>query len=210
MSMILNLFRRWLRQYALRTGRARGLYRRICQPTSLEWGAYLTRWGGFRSVGEDVSINIGCTVTDPAYTRIGSNVALSACTLLGHDGLVRILNNRYGKKLDSVGFIDIRDNSFVGHGAIVMPRVAIGPDSVVAAGAVVTKDVPPGVVVGGNPARVICTTEALLQRVEARSNAYPWIDLIRQREGAYDPEMEPELKRRRAEYFFGSSGQANR
>lgn len=209
MSAISKFFRRLLRGYALRTGRAGGLYRRMCRPTSLEWGAYLARWGGFQSIGADVSINIGCNVTDPAYTRIGSNVALSACTLLGHDASVRILNNRYGKKLDSVGFIDIRDNSFVGHGAIVMPRVTIGPDAVVAAGAVVTKDVPPGVVVGGNPARIICTTEELLKRVEARSDAYPWIDLIRQREGSFDPALEPELVRRRVEYFFGTTQSTN-
>lgn len=201
--MFKRLITKFLRAYAWRTGRARGLYLRLCRPTSLEWGGFLARWGGFYSVGTDVSINIGCNVTDPAYTRIGSNVALSACTLLGHDASVRILNNRYGKKLDSVGQIDIRDNCFVGHGAIVMPRVTIGPDSIVAAGAVVTKDVPPGVVVGGNPARVICTTLELLQRAEERSNNYPWIDLIRQREGAFDPAIEPELVRRRVAHFYG-------
>lgn len=136
--------------------------------------------------------------------RIGNDVALSACTLLGHDASVRVLNNRYGKKLDSVGYIDIRDNCFVGHGAIVMPRVTIGPDSFVASGAVVTKDVPPGVVVGGNSARIICTIQESLQRVEGRSNSYPWIDLIKQREGAYNPALEPELVRRRVAYFYAS------
>lgn len=200
----MGLLKKFVRLFAWRTGRAQGLYRRICQPSSLEWGSFLACWGNFYSIGKEVSINVGCNVTDPAYVRVGNNVALSACTLLGHDASVRILNNRYGKKMDSVGYIDIRDNSFVGHGAIVMPRVTIGPDSFVAAGAVVTKDVPPGVVVGGNPARIICTTQELLQRVEERSNSYPWIDLIKQREGAFDPALEPELVRRRVAYFFGS------
>lgn len=203
--MLMSLLRKGVRAFTWRTGTARGLYRRLCGPSSLEWGSFLARWGGFYSVGSDVSINLGCTVTDPAYTRIGNNVALSACTLLGHDASVRILNNRYGKQLDSVGHIDIRDNCFVGHGAIVMPRVTIGPDSIVAAGAVVTKDVPPGVVVGGNPARVICTTQELLHRVEERSNAYPWIDLVRQRQGSFDPKLEPELVRRRVKHFYGSA-----
>lgn len=201
--MIYRALQGVVRFYAWRTGKLRGLYRRLCHPTSLEWGAFLSRWGGFYSVGEDVSINIGCNVTDPAYTRIGKNVALSSCTLLGHDASVRILNTRFGKKMDSVGKIDIRDNSFVGHGAIVMPRVTIGPDSIVAAGAVVTKDVPPGVVVGGNPARVICTTEELVRRMEKRSDAYPWIDLIRQREGAFDARIEGELVRMRVAHFYG-------
>ncbi len=203
--MIYQALQSVVRYYAWRTGKLRGLYRRICRPASLEWGMYLTRWGGFHSVGEDVSINIGCNITDPAYVRIGSNVAISSCTLLGHDASIRILNNRYKKNLDSVGFIDIRDNSFVGHGAIVMPRVVIGPDSFVAAGAVVTKDVPPGVVVGGNPARVICTTEELLHRVEKRSDAYPWIDLIRQRQGAFDARMEANLVRMRVAHFYSTN-----
>ena len=200
----MRILRKLIKLIAWRTGKMSGLYCRLCHPDNLEWGAYLALWGGFYRIGKDVTINSGCNITDPAYTRIGNNVGLSSCTLLGHDASVRILNNRYGKKLDSVGPIDIRDNCFVGHGAIIMPRVTIGPDSIVAAGAVVTKDVPPGVVVGGNPARIICTTQEFLQRVESRSNNYPWIDLIRQREGAYDPILEPELVRRRVAYFYSS------
>ena len=91
-----------------------------------------------------------------------------------------------------------------------MPRVTIGPDSFVAAGAVVTKDVPPGVVVGGNPAKVICTTQEFLERTEARSNAYPWIELIRQREGVFDPAIEPELVRMRVEHFYGPTNSSTR
>jgi carbonic anhydrase/acetyltransferase-like protein (isoleucine patch superfamily) len=44
---------------------------------------------------------------------------------------------------------------WIGHGAIVLPGRSIGDGAVVAAGAVVTKDVPPYAIVGGNPARVI-------------------------------------------------------
>lgn len=187
----------------MRTGRFRALYQRTCRPSGLEWAAYLAKWSGLYSVGQDVSINLGCNITDPSRLRIGSNVTLSACTILGHDGVIRILNTRYGKKLDSVGAVDIRDNCFIGHGAIVMPNVTIGPDSIVAAGAVVTKDVPSGMVVGGNPARPICTTEELVVRLEKRCEAYPWIELIKQREGAYDPRIEPQLKAQRAAFFFG-------
>lgn len=197
-----RLIRRLIKCYAFHTGRASGLYLRLCRPSSLEWGSFLARWGNLNRVGQGVSINLGCNITDPAYTRIGSNVALSACTLLGHDAVVRILNERFGKKMDSVGPIDIRDNCFVGHGAIVMPRVTIGPDSIVAAGAVVTRDVPPGVVVGGNPARVICTTEELVARIEARCETYPWMDLIRARDGAFDPALEPILVKMRVQHFF--------
>lgn len=53
--------------------------------------------------------------------------------------------------------IVIEDNVWLGGGAIVLPGVTIGDNSVVGAGAVVTRDVEPGVVVAGNPARVIRT-----------------------------------------------------
>lgn len=159
--------------------------------------------GGLYSVGENVYINIGVNITDPAYVRIANNCTLSACTLLGHDGVTRVLNNAYDKKLDSVGKIDIKDNCFVGHGAIVMPGVTIGPNSIVAAGALITKDVQPGMVVGGVPAKVICTTEELVMRLEKRTEKYPWNDMIKRRKGAFDPEMEPELIAMRAKYFYG-------
>lgn len=51
--------------------------------------------------------------------------------------------------------IVIEDNVWLGGGAIVLAGVTVGRDSVVGAGAVVTRDVPPGVVVTGSPARVI-------------------------------------------------------
>lgn len=200
---MIRVIKRFVSYFSLRTGRGCSLYKRLCRPNTSEWASYLARWGGGHSVGRNVEINLGCNITDPALVRIGSNVTLSDCTLLGHDGVIRILNTRFNKKLDSVGAIDIRDNCFIGHGAIVMPRVTVGPDSIVAAGAVVTKDVPPGVVVGGNPARILCTTEELVQKIEARSNAYPWIDIIRQRSGAYDPDLEPMLTAMRAKHFFG-------
>lgn len=56
-----------------------------------------------------------------------------------------------------VGPILIRRKAFVGAGSIILPGVAIGEEAVVAAGAVVTRSVPAGAVVGGNPARIIKT-----------------------------------------------------
>jgi hypothetical protein len=40
-------------------------------------------------------------------------------------------------------------------------------------------------------------------RRQQRSAAYPWIDLIEKREGSYDPELEPQLRKLRAKFFFG-------
>ena len=204
---MIGIIKRFICYIAISTGRGRSIYKRFCDPWGEEWADYLARWGGLHSVGCGVRISLGCNITDPALVRIGNNVTLSDCALFGRDGVIRMLNVRFNKKLDSVGAIDIRDNCYIGGRAMIMPRVTIGPDAIVAAGAVVTKDVPPGVVVGGNPARIICTTEELVQKIEARCNAYPWIDIIRQRNGAYDSDLEPTLTAMRVQHFFGE--QAN-
>jgi len=79
-----------------------------------------------------------------------------------------MLNRAYGVKLDSVGKIDIRDNVFVGYGAIVMPNVTIGPNAIVAAGAVVMRgDYPDNSLIAGNPAKVIRT----LPNTDARESS---------------------------------------
>ena len=60
--------------------------------------------------------------------------------------------------------VNIGDRVFIGYGAIIMPGVTIGEDSIVGAGAVVTRDVPRNTVVGGVPASVICSTTDLMTR----------------------------------------------
>jgi sugar O-acyltransferase (sialic acid O-acetyltransferase NeuD family) len=53
------------------------------------------------------------------------------------------------------GCVTVADNVFVGAGAIILPRLSIGANSIIGAGAVVTRDVPEGVTVVGNPAKII-------------------------------------------------------
>ncbi len=195
----------FIRRRAMKTGKGRNLFRRVSR-SSREWGDFISKWGGLYSCGATPTINIGCNITDPYLVRIGNNCSLSACTLLGHDAIVHLVNREQGLKLDAVGFIDIRDNSFIGHGAIVMPNVRIGPNSVVAAGSVVTKDVPPGTVVGGAPAKVIGSYDEMVERLKKRSASYPWIGLIEKREGSFDPAMEPTLRKMRTKHFFESDG----
>jgi acetyltransferase-like isoleucine patch superfamily enzyme len=56
--------------------------------------------------------------------------------------------------------VRIKDNVWIGMGAVILKGVTIGENSVVAAGAIVTKDVPPNVVVAGNPAKIVKELEA--------------------------------------------------
>jgi acetyltransferase-like isoleucine patch superfamily enzyme len=116
-------------------------------------------------------IGKGCSIytdprnffSEPWLIEIGNNVTVGQGVLLiTHDGASRLFRddmpgmNRYGNRF---GTIVIRDNCFIGYNAILLPGVEIGPDSIVGAGSVVTKSVPPRTVVVGNPARPIKTLD---------------------------------------------------
>lgn len=58
----------------------------------------------------------------------------------------------------------IKDWAYVGAHAQIMPGVTIGEGAMVAAGSIVTKSVPDGMVVAGNPARIICSVDEFLER----------------------------------------------
>lgn len=92
---------------------------------------------------------------------IGNNCVLTGCTILGHDAAANhFLNLNRSITIPVV----VEDDCFIGFQAIILMGVTIGKGSIVGAGAVVTNDVPPGSVVAGNPAKVICTVEDLVAR----------------------------------------------
>ncbi|QLG89839.1 acyltransferase [Chitinibacter bivalviorum] len=179
-----------------------GLYRRLCRPFGLEWAQFLKRWGGFQAIGEHCAINMNVTITDPAYVKLGNNVHLSGCTLFGHDGSVNMVNQAFGLNLDHVGKIDIRDNVFIGHQAIVLPGVTIGPNAIVAANSVVTRDVPPNTVVGGVPAKVLCTLSEWIARTQKANTDMPWAEEFAKRQHVLEPESSA-LRAARLQAFFG-------
>jgi acetyltransferase-like isoleucine patch superfamily enzyme len=198
---------RRVRAIALQTGRLAGLWKRLAPPGGEDWALFMGRFGGLHAVGERCSIQTNVTITDPGYVRLGNNVRLSGCTLFGHDGVVNMLRNAYGGEIDRVGKIDIRDNVFIGHQAIIMPGVTIGPDAVVAANSVVTRDVPPGAVVGGVPAKVIGSTAALHAQYVRQTRELPWTDLLAQRADPAEP-ASPALQARRMQHFFAPAAAA--
>lgn len=65
---------------------------------------------------------------------------------------------------DMFGKVIIKDGAYIGAYSQIMPGVTIGKGSLVAAGSIVTKSVPNGVVVAGNPAKFVCTVEDYIER----------------------------------------------
>jgi acetyltransferase-like isoleucine patch superfamily enzyme len=92
---------------------------------------------------------------------IGKHVTITSnVTFITHDGGSWVFRDqpKY-KEVIKYGRITIHDNCFIGFGTILMPGISIGPNSVVASGSVVTKDIPPNSVAAGVPARVIKSVE---------------------------------------------------
>jgi acetyltransferase-like isoleucine patch superfamily enzyme len=191
-----------IRAIAMHSGKLAPLYRKFCRPSGSEYAKFIRRHGNLHSIGEHCSILTTTIFTDPSLVRIGNNVQFSSCTLIGHDGVIEMLNHAYGVKLEAVGKIDIRDNVFIGFHAIILPNVTIGPNAIVAAGAIVTKDVAPGDVVAGVPARPIGRVDDLVKKLSTETQNLPWADLINRRISGFDSAMEPELLRQRINYFF--------
>jgi len=196
-------FKKILKKIVFSTGKYKSLYIKFCKPSGYEYAEFLKKWGRFYSIGDDCAIWPYTNVTDPEYTRIGNNVMLTACTILGHDGSVAVLNRAFNKKLDKVGKVDIKDNVFIGHGAIILPNVTIGPNAIIAAGSLVSKNVGNNAIVAGVPAKQIGKISDLVEKLEKETSLLPWGGLINERVGGFDPEMEPILKKMRQHYFYG-------
>ncbi len=112
---------------------------------------WLNRWRGVR-IGQNVWIGYDVIVetSHPHLVTIGNGVSIGIrTTIIAH------FREQQGVIID--------DNASLGPGVIVLPNVTIGRGSIVTAGSVVTKSVPPKTMVQGNPARPIATVEIPLR-----------------------------------------------
>ena len=101
------------------------------------------------TVGAGTRIQAGAYVT--AYSTLEEDVFIAPCVVTTNDNFM----GRTEKRKELMRGPTIRRSARIGGGAILCPGVEIGEEAFVGAGAVVTKNVPPGVVVVGSPARVL-------------------------------------------------------
>jgi acetyltransferase-like isoleucine patch superfamily enzyme len=122
----------------------------------IDYGCYF-RYPWKVKIGQNVTINRGCkffpSLQFPdAYIQLGDNVVFGPDVVLygaGHDPRSPLF-------ADVASSIVIKSGVYVGGSSVLRYGVTIGKDSVVAAGSLVVKSVPSGVIVGGSPAKFIC------------------------------------------------------
>ena len=139
-------------QKKLRYVCAQHLVRRIGENVNVERGAKLQ---GQIEIGDNSGLGIDCDINGPVI--IGNNVMMAPEVVIytqNHayqNRRINIIEQGYSQ----VNAVYIGDDVWICRRAMIMPGVSIGNGAVIAAGAVVVKDVPAYAVVGGNPAKII-------------------------------------------------------
>lgn len=104
----------------------------------------------------------------PQFIEIGDNfISAPGSVILAHDASTFRHSGCYRCERTIIG-----NDVFIGANAVVLPGVRIGDGAIVGAGSVVTKDVPSYTVVAGNPARVLCSTRAYIDKCRERDCLY--------------------------------------
>jgi maltose O-acetyltransferase len=103
-------------------------------------------------IGPGVFLNFNCVILDVVTVTIGAGTQIGPAVQIyaadhPRDPAIRATGVEFGRP------VSIGRNVWIGGGAIILPGVALGDDAVIGAGAVVTRDVPQGITVLGNPAR---------------------------------------------------------
>lgn len=119
---------------------------------------------GSGPVWRRLRIGSDCQITTPVYFDLNDEICIGNGVAIAHHAVLLTTSHdmahaerRCGEH--RLGKVTLKDGCWVGARATVLPGVTIGEGAVVAAGAVVARDVPPNTLVGGVPARVIRTLE---------------------------------------------------
>lgn len=120
-----------------------------------------TKIGAFVEVQKNAAIGKNCKIS--SHTFICEGVTIEDDVFIGHG--VTFVNDTYPRATAADGKLQteadwaveptlVKKGASIGSGATILANVTIGEKAIVGAGSVVTKDVPPGAIVAGNPARV--------------------------------------------------------
>lgn len=101
--------------------------------------------------------------SEPYLISIGNNVQITDNVSFNTHGGGNVIRKTI-PDFDMFGKVVVCDYAYIGSHTIILPGVTIGEGALVAAGSVVTKSVSPGVVVGGNPAKEICSVAEFIQK----------------------------------------------
>ncbi len=131
-----------------------------------EW---MRKKGIFHKMGENISIQLHKIPLYPECISFHNNIVIaSGVSFSTHDAVHAVLNRMPGNKrfVENIGCIEIMDNCFIGANAVILPNVRIGPNAIIAAGSIVTKDVPPNSIVGGGIAEVVGSFDSTVLKRE--------------------------------------------
>lgn len=115
------------------------------------------------TIGKNCLIDTRNWSSEPYLITIGNNVQVTRGVSIHTHGGGNAVREKH-PDFDVFGKVVIEDWAYIGAHSQIMPGVTIGRGALVAAGSIVTKSVTPGTVVGGNPARYICTVEEYYER----------------------------------------------
>jgi acetyltransferase-like isoleucine patch superfamily enzyme len=120
--------------------------------TTMVFPPFQINYGKNTRIGKNVFINFDCTFLDLGGITIEDQVMIAPKVSLLSEGHPIAVKER---QTLTVGKIHIKTNAWIGAGATILQGVTIGENSVVAAGSVVSNDVPDNTLVGGIPAKFL-------------------------------------------------------
>lgn len=104
-------------------------------------------------------------ISTPGLITIGDNVSITAdVSILTHDFCSSVFRQKYHDYLPGRSKVVVGNNVYIGQKTIILRGVTIGDNVIIAAGSIVTKDVPSDSVIAGVPARMVCTLDEYYQK----------------------------------------------
>ena len=140
------------------------------------------------SIGTDTIIDPDSTIdiTRPSLVTIGEKCYLNkGLVIMTHDFVSGVIRNVYADYINSSGKVTIGNNVRTGYNVTILKGVTIGDNCFIAAGSMVTKSMPSNSIIGGVPARVLCSLDDYYQRRKCQcvTEAFEYANSIEDRFG---------------------------